>query len=75
LFLATAGISLTAGLTYPGISDLVVKKAMIDAAEITSLVTDSIKMGNAALANPGALSLIAYIINDAGIEKNTKRYL
>jgi DeoR/GlpR family transcriptional regulator of sugar metabolism len=33
LFLATAGISLKAGLTYPSISDLVVKKAMIDAAE------------------------------------------
>jgi len=33
LFLATAGITLKAGLTYPSISDLVVKKAMIDAAE------------------------------------------
>ena len=34
LFLATAGISLKSGLTYPSISDLVVKKAMIDAAEL-----------------------------------------
>jgi DeoR/GlpR family transcriptional regulator of sugar metabolism len=38
LFLSTAGISLKAGLTYTGISDLVMKKAMIDAAEVTYLV-------------------------------------
>ena len=43
LFLATAGISLKSGLTYPSISDLVVKKAMIDAAEVTYLVADSTK--------------------------------
>ena len=45
LFLATAGISLKSGLTYPSISDIVVKKAMIDAAETTYLVADSTKMG------------------------------
>lgn len=69
LFLATAGISLKAGLTYPSISDLVVKKAMIDAAEKTFLVADSTKMGKAAFASLGALSLIDYIITDAGIEE------
>lgn len=68
LFLATAGISLKAGLTYPSISDLVVKKAMIDAADITYLVADSTKMGRSALASLGALSLIDYIITDPGIE-------
>lgn len=68
LFLATAGISLKAGLTYPSISDLVVKKAMIDAADITYLVADSTKMGKSALASLGALSLIDYIITDPGIE-------
>lgn len=68
LFLATAGISLKAGLTYPSISDLVVKKAMIDAAEKTYLVADSTKMGKASFASLGALSLIDYIITDAGIE-------
>ncbi|HMQ60904.1 MAG TPA: DeoR/GlpR family DNA-binding transcription regulator [Flavilitoribacter sp.] len=72
LFLATAGISLKSGLTYPSISDLVVKKAMIDAAEITYLVADSTKMGKSALASLGALSLIDFIITDPGIEEKHK---
>lgn len=69
LFLATAGISLKAGLTYPSISDLVVKKAMIDSAETTFLVADSTKMGKASFASLGAVSLIDYIITDSGIEE------
>jgi len=73
LFLATAGISLKAGLTYPSISDIVVKKAMIDAAEITYLVADSSKIGKAAFASLGALSLIDYIITDASIEEKQKQ--
>jgi DeoR/GlpR family transcriptional regulator of sugar metabolism len=68
LFLATAGLSLKSGLTYPSISDIVVKKAMIDAAEITYLVADSTKIGKSSFASLGALSLIDYIITDAGIE-------
>jgi DeoR/GlpR family transcriptional regulator of sugar metabolism len=70
LFLATAGISLKSGLTYPSISDIVVKKAMIDAAETTYLVADSTKIGKNAFASLGALSLIDYIITDNGIEEN-----
>lgn len=73
LFLATAGISLKAGLTYPSLSDLVVKKAMIDAADITYLVADSTKIGKSALASLGALSLIDYIITDPGIEEKHKQ--
>lgn len=73
LFLATAGISLKSGLTYPSISDLVVKKAMIDAAEMTYLVADSTKIGKSAFASLGALSLIDYIITDAGIEDKHKK--
>jgi len=73
LFLATAGISLKSGLTYPSISDLVVKKAMIDAAEVTYLVADSTKIGKSALASLGALSLIDYIITDTGIEEKHKQ--
>jgi DeoR/GlpR family transcriptional regulator of sugar metabolism len=72
LFLATAGISLKSGLTYPSLSDLVVKKAMIDAAETTYLVADSTKIGKSAFASLGALSLIDYIITDAGIEDKHK---
>jgi len=73
LFLATAGISLKSGLTYPGISDLVVKKAMIDAADVTYLVADSTKIGKTAFASLGALSLIHYIITDPGIKEKDKK--
>lgn len=69
LFIATAGISLKSGLTYPSISDLVVKKAMIDAADTTYLVADSSKIGKSAFASLGALSLIDYIITDEGVEE------
>lgn len=73
LFLATAGISLKAGLTYPSISDLVVKKAMIDAAATTYLVADSTKMGKDAFASLGALSMIDFIITDSGVEEKHKQ--
>ncbi len=73
LFLATAGISLKSGLTYPSISDLVVKKAMIDAADTTYLVADSSKIGKSAFASLGALSLIDYIITDEGVEEKHKQ--
>lgn len=73
LFLATAGISLKAGLTYPSISDLVVKKAMIDAATTTYLVADSTKMGKDAFASLGALSLIDFIITDSAVEEKHKQ--
>ena len=75
LFLATAGLSLKAGLTYPSISDLVVKKAMINAAETTYLVADSTKIGKSSFASLGALSLIDYIITDAGIQEKHKNLL
>lgn len=68
LFLATAGISLRSGLTYPSISDITVKKAMIDAADVTYLVADSTKIGKNSLASLGALSLIDYLITDPGID-------
>jgi len=73
LFLATAGISLKAGLTYPSISDLVVKRAMIEAAETTYLVADSTKIGKTALASLGALALIDYIITDPAIEEKHRQ--
>jgi DeoR/GlpR family transcriptional regulator of sugar metabolism len=75
LFLATAGLSLKYGLTYPSISDLVVKKAMIEAAETRYLVADSTKIGMSAFASLGSLSLIDYIITDAGIEEKYKNIL
>ena len=72
LFLATAGISLKAGLTYPSISDLVVKKAMIEAADTVYLVADSTKIRKTSFASLGALSLINFIITDPSISKEHK---
>lgn len=72
LFLATAGITLRAGLTYPSLSDLPVKKAMIEAATTTYLVADSTKLGKQALASLGALSLIQYLITDDNISGEYK---
>ncbi len=73
LFLATAGITLKAGLTYPSLSDLPVKRAMIQAAGTVYLVADSTKIGKQALASLGALSLIDYLITDDGITDDQKK--
>ena len=67
LFLATAGITLKAGLTYPSLSDLPVKKAMLETADKVYLVADSSKIGRQALASLGALALVDYLITDDGI--------
>lgn len=73
LFLATAGISLKAGLTYPSISDLVVKKAMINAADTVYLVADSSKINKPSFASLGALSLIDFLITDPFIKEEDKK--
>ena len=72
LFLATAGISLKAGLTYPSLSDLVVKKAMIDSVDTVYLVADSTKIGKSSFASLGALSMVDYIITDSNITQAKK---
>lgn len=75
VFLATAGISLKAGLTYPSLSDLVVKKAMIESADTVYLVADSSKIGKSSFASLGALSMIDYIITDSNITEADKKIL
>lgn len=70
LFLATAGITLKSGLTYPSISDIVVKRSMIESANITYLVADSSKVGKSSFASLGALSLIDYLITDSQMNKH-----
>jgi len=69
LFLATAGITLKSGLTYPSISDICVKRAMIESANIVYLVADSTKIGKSSFASLGALSLINYLITDSKINE------
>ncbi|MDE2112458.1 MAG: DeoR/GlpR transcriptional regulator [Alphaproteobacteria bacterium] len=67
LFLAAAAISLDAGLTYPSVADLYVKKAMIEATSHTYLVVDSTKIGKKAFSSLGPVDLVNTIITDEGI--------
>jgi len=75
LFLATAGIALKTGLTYPGISDICVKRAMIESADETYLVADSTKIGKNSFASLGALSLIHCLITDSSITQEDIEWL
>jgi DeoR/GlpR family transcriptional regulator of sugar metabolism len=75
LFLATAGIALKSGLTYPGISDICVKRAMIESANQIFLVADSSKIGKNAFASLGALSLIDYLITDSKVKPEDIEWL
>ena len=67
LFLATAGVSLDAGLTYPSFADLQLKEAMIKAAAHVCLVADSTKINKTSLTRLGALSVVQTFITDDGI--------
>ncbi len=75
LFLATAGIALKSGLTYPGISDICVKRAMIESANEIYLVADSTKIGKNSFASLGALSLIDFLITDSKIREEDIEWL
>lgn len=75
LFLATAGITLKSGLTYPSISDICVKRAMIESANDVYLVADSTKIGINSFASLGALSLINLLITDSKISEENKQML
>ena len=67
LFLATRGFNLESGLTYPGFSDLPVKKAMIDASEKIYLLADSSKIGVTAFASLGELHRVDILVTDSAI--------
>lgn len=73
LFLATAGISSDMRLTYPSLSDLMVKTAMIKSADIVYLVADSSKIGISAFANLGFISLVQTVITDSHISEEHLR--
>ncbi|MDC7684157.1 DeoR/GlpR family DNA-binding transcription regulator [Asticcacaulis sp. BYS171W] len=67
LFLATAAVSFEAGLTYPSMADLYVKRAMIKAASRVYLVADSTKIGRTSFSSLGGLDTIHTLITDTGI--------
>lgn len=67
LFLATAAVSFEAGLTFPAMADLYVKRAMIKAASKVYLVADSSKIGRTSFSSLGPIDLIGGFITDEGI--------
>ncbi len=67
LFLATAGVALETGLTYPSFADLQLKEAMIKAAARVYLVADSTKINRASFTRLGSLDVIHTFITDDGI--------
>lgn len=67
LFLATAGVSAEAGLTFPSFADLPIKQAMIKAASEVYLVADSTKVNRNSFTRLGGLDLIHGFITDEGL--------
>ena len=67
LFLATAGVALNSGLTYPSFADLELKKAMIRAASHVYLVADSTKINRSSFTRLSTLDVIHSFITDDGI--------
>lgn len=72
---STAGISKDFQLTYPSLSDLVVKSAMIRSAENIYLVADSDKIGNTSFATLGRISLVDALISDNNLGKEVVQKL
>lgn len=64
LFLATAGVAVDTGLTYPSFADLQLKEAMIRAASHVYLVADSTKINRPSFTRLGALELVHTFITD-----------
>jgi DeoR/GlpR family transcriptional regulator of sugar metabolism len=73
LFLATAGVALDSGLTYPSFADLQLKQAMIRAASHVYLVADSTKINRSSFTRLGTLDVINSFITDDGIRDEDAR--
>lgn len=69
LFLAATGVSDDGIITYPGLSDIPVKKAMIGAAKEVFLVVDSTKLGKVSFAALGNIDQVQHLITDPGIDE------
>jgi DeoR/GlpR family transcriptional regulator of sugar metabolism len=72
LFLATAGISFEAGLTYPAISDIYVKRSMVKAASHIYLLADSTKIGRVSFSALGGVEIVHTLITDSGIRDDDR---
>ena len=73
LFLATGAIDVSSGLTYPALSDIPVKRAMIDSAQSIYLVADSSKIGQRSFCVLGGLEKLDAMITDDGIRDEDRK--
>jgi DeoR/GlpR family transcriptional regulator of sugar metabolism len=73
LFIAVGGLSIEAGLTYPGFNDIPVKTAMMEAAEQVFVVADSTKLGKSSFAALGGLDKVDFLITDSEIDPGFQR--
>lgn len=73
LFLATGGISPDGDLTYPGLSDIAVKRAMIESASEVFLLADSTKFGKTSLAILGGIELADCVVTDADLSDEHRK--
>lgn len=73
LFLATAAVSFEAGLTFPAIADITVKRAMIETASRVYLLADSSKIGKTSFSSLGGIDNIHVLITDTGIRDEDRR--
>jgi DeoR/GlpR family transcriptional regulator of sugar metabolism len=74
LFLATGGISPGGDLTYPGLNDIPVKRAMIESANEVYLLADSTKFGKTSLAILGGIESADFLVTDEGITDEQKHF-
>jgi len=73
LFLATAAVSFEAGLTFPALADIALKRAMIETASRVYLVADSTKIGKTSFSSLGGVENIHALITDNGIRDEDHR--
>lgn len=69
LFLATGGVSPRYELTYPSLSDLSVKSAMLRSARRRVLLCDSTKFGRSDFATLAAIDCVDLVVTDDGISE------
>lgn len=73
LFLATAALDVEGGLTYPALSDIAVKRAMIGSAQRVFLVADSSKIGARSFCVLGGLDDVGVLVTDDGIKNEHRK--
>jgi len=73
LFLATAAVDIEGGLTYPSLSDIAVKRAMIGSAQNIYLVADSSKIGQRSFCVLGGIEQLDVLVTDDGISDEHRK--